>query len=276
MWMRLWRVSPGLTGTAVLMLGVLAGTLVGLVVDSRTVGGAPLWLKPAKFAASIAVYTITLAAIFTQLPDWPRTRRLVGGVTVAAMWIEMVLIAAQASRGQTSHFNAATTYDIAVYAVMGIAIVVQTSASVAVAVALWRKPFVDEALGWALRLGLTITIAGAFIGGVMTRPTGPQMTAAREHGAPMTVVGAHTVGGDDGGPGLPVTGWSTRHGDLRVPHFIGLHALQVIPVLALGLRRAGIADRRRVRLVVASAAGYVFLFAVLLGQALLGVPLVSR
>ena len=34
---------------------------------------------------------------------------------------------------------------------------------------------------------------------------------------------------------MPVTGWSTEGGDLRVGHFLGVHALQAIPLIALGL-----------------------------------------
>ena len=54
---RLWHGDTPLTATGLLMLAVLGVALVGLVVDPRIVTGAPVWLKPAKFAASIALYT---------------------------------------------------------------------------------------------------------------------------------------------------------------------------------------------------------------------------
>ena len=92
-------------------------------------------------------------------------------------------------------------------------------------------------MGWALRLGMTITIVGAMTGGLMTRPTSAQLEAARA-GNRMTVAGAHTVGAPDGGPGLPGTGWSLEHGDIRVAHFLGLHALQLLPLLAFAFAQA--------------------------------------
>ena len=75
---RMWQTSPELIATAALMQIVLAVALVGLALDPRIITGAPAWLKPAKFAVSIAIYTITLAWIFTLLPEWVRTRRVVG------------------------------------------------------------------------------------------------------------------------------------------------------------------------------------------------------
>ena len=152
---------------------------------------------------------------------------------------------------------------------MGLAIVVQTFAAVAVAVALWRQNFSDRATGWALRLGMTITIIGAMSGGLMTRPTAAQLEAARA-GHRMTIAGAHTVGAPDGGPGLPVTGWSRDHGDLRVAHFLGLHALQILPLLTFVLARRGWNEARRVRVTLAAAASYIALFGLLMWQALRG------
>jgi hypothetical protein len=180
-----------------------------------------------------------------------------------------VIIAGQAWRGTTSHFNVATPFDATLFAIMGSAIALQTTVAIAVAVALWRQGFDDRAIGWALRLGMTITIAGAFSGGLMTRPTAAQLEQARA-GERLTVVGAHTVGAPDGGPGLPGTGWSAEHGDLCLPHFLGLHALQSLALLAVLLRRSRWANRVRERLVIVGGSSYALLFALLLWQALRG------
>jgi hypothetical protein len=91
----------------------------------------------------------------------------------------------------------------------------------------------------------------------------------------MTVAGAHTVGAPDGGPGLTGTGWSTEHGDLRVAHFVGLHAVQALPLMVLLLIRARIGRPARVRLMAIAGPSYAALFLILLIQALRGVPVVA-
>ena len=267
---RLWRTDPLLVGTGVFLAALAVPFGLGLLLDPRIITGAPAWLKPLKFAVSTAIYAFTLAWVFTYLPDWPRTRRVVGAGTAAAFLLEVAMIGGQAWRGTTSHFNVATPFDAAVFGVMGLVIVLQTLLAVALAVALWRQPFADPALGWALRLGVIVTVLGAFTGGLMTRPTPAQIANARaSHQMPLS--GAHTVGAPDGGPGLPLTGWSTRHGDVRVPHFIGLHAWQVLPLfVVLALPRRG--DRTRTALAIGAAGVYAAVFVGLLVQALRGLP----
>lgn len=270
---RLWRSDRTLTAAALLMLGALAVFVAGLAVDPRVITGAPAWLKPAKFAISTAIYMFTLAWVFIYLGEWPRLRKLVGRATAGIFILEVAIIALQAWRGTTSHFNVSTPLNATLFAVMGSAIVVQTLLSAIVAVALWRQKFEDRAIGWALRLGMIITIAGASLGGLMTRPTDAQLQqiAATQQ---VSIVGAHTVGAPDGGPGLPGTGWSVEHGDLRAPHFIGLHALQVLPIL-VWLTRRRVAESRRARLAIVAGGGYAALFFILVWQALRGQPLLS-
>ncbi len=263
-----------LAATGLLMLVVLLGAVVGLVLDPRTITGAPAWLKPAKFAASIAIYTLTLAWVFTHLGDWPRTRRVVSTVTAVTLVLEMIIIVLQASRGTTSHFNVGTPLDLALWVTMGCAIVVQTLTSVAVAVAVWRHRFGDPALGWALRLGMVMTIVGASTGGLMGGPTSTQIAQARQTDR-MAIAGAHTVGAADGGPGLPGTGWSLEHGDIRVPHFVGLHALQAMLLVFLVLSRRQLHERTMVTLIAVAGTSYITLFAILLWQALRGQALIQ-
>ena len=271
---RLWNIDAPLTATGLLMLLALAIASAGLILDPRIITGAPAWLKPAKFALSIAIYIFTLVWIFDRIPEWAKTRRVVGWVTAIVMVVELSIIDTQAWRGTTSHFNYRTPLDGVLFSIMGAAIVLQTLTSVAVAVALWRQPFADRALGWALRLGMTITIVGAFTGALMTRPTVAQLAAAHA-GQAMPIIGAHTVGASDGGRGIPLVGWSADHGDLRVPHFVGLHALQVLLLFAVALRGTRFSSDARERLMLTAAGSYFALFVILLVQALSGKSLTS-
>ena len=99
---RLWLSNGPLTAAGLLMVAALAAFLAGLRLDPRVITGAPAWLKPAKFAASTAIYLFTLAWIFSYLPDWPRLRRRVGGFTAAIFVFEVTAIALQAWRGRCS------------------------------------------------------------------------------------------------------------------------------------------------------------------------------
>ena len=260
------RWQRGLWVLAGVMFGVALVAAVGVFVDPRLIGGQPAWLKPLKFGLSTGVYAVSVAPALRRLVHRPRLQWGAAWTTVWVMAIEVGCIALQAARGTTSHFNFSTPFDSAVVTVMGVAIVTQTVVMGVVAVALWRTP-VDDAQGWALRLGLTVAVAGASLGGAMSAPTSRQLEAAAQGGA-MPIIGSHTVGAPDGGPGLPLVGFSATHGDLRVAHFVGLHALQVLPLVAWVARRRSRSKERQVRLVKASAASLGAACLLLLLQAL--------
>ena len=266
---RLWESSASLTFVSVLMLVDLALSIVGLIADPTVVTGAPAWLKPAKFAISTGIYSFTLAWLLTYVSVWPRLMRWMARIVAFVTVFEIVIIDIQAARGIPSHFNNTTPLNAVLFGVMGIAIGLLLLCSAVIAAALFRQVFTDRAWGWALRIGMSITVVGASLGGMMLRPTQAQVENAHSRHQ-MPTVGAHTVGATDGDPGLPLTAWSTRHGDLRVPHFFGMHAVQVIPFLAwlLARVRPALSVSKRVLLVQIASAGYAALTAILLWQAL--------
>lgn len=269
-WRRLAAAHRPLALLAAGSAALLAVSLVLVLVDHRQVTGAPVWLKPAKFAAAVFTAAAALAWIIGQMRGAAERRLRFAGTAMAALTaLELVLITMQAARGVASHFNAATRFDGAVFTTMGIAISVFWLAELYVTIRAFRQPFATPARTWAIRLGLVGALLGGATGFRMAQST-PEQRAALEAGRPGAVLGGHAVGVPDGGPGLPVTHWSTTGGDLRVPHFLGLHALQVLPLLAL------FAERRRrgeARLVWAGAIGWLGLGVVTFGQALRGQPL---
>ena len=260
---------------AAAMAAVAAVAFVGLLVDDRTITGIPLWAKPFKFATSIAIYALTFGWLIGQLRRGRRVAWWAGTVAAVFLAVEMVVIVGQALRMTTSHFNNTTPMDTSLYDLMAGSIAAVWVATLVISLLLFANPGPDRARNIAIRAGAMISVIGMALGFLMTIPSAAQIEADTG------IVGAHTVGLDDGGPGLPLLGWSTVGGDLRIPHFVGMHALQLLPLLLIVLellsRRFGVlADAAvRARLMWIAAAGYAAVVALVTWQALRGQSIVQ-
>ena len=276
---KLWHTHAPLTLLALVMTGLTLFFIAGIFLDSRIITGAPAWLKPTKFGISITIYVLTLTWLLSLIEaKRPRTQRLIaiiGWVVAGVFVVEMIAIVGQVIRGTTSHFNVATPLDAFLFSMMGTAIVILWLTNLLVAALLLRQKFENPAFAWALRLGLIIAIIGMGEGFLMTSPTAQQL-AGWEAGGPVTVAGAHSVGVPDGGPGLPVVNWSTAGGDLRIGHFVGMHALQVLPFFAFFVtRRRRLSHSQQTSLVWTAASFYLGLTLLLTWQALRAQPIIA-
>lgn len=253
----LHRVNPVLSYTGWLNVALAGLALALLPFDQRLVAGALVWLKPLKFALSIVAFAWTLGWLLADLPaqTQPSVRRLSWGVALS-MLVEQAVIFTQAARGTTSHYNTATRLDGLLFGAMGVFILLNTVLTVWALWLAWRhRPHGPAGYVWGLRLGLLVFVVGSIMGGMMIR------------------LSQHTVGAPDGGPGLPGLGWSTRAGDLRAAHFLGMHALQTLPLLGWLLSRWR--PRRAVALTWAGAGLYAAAVASMFALALAGRPLWS-
>ena len=270
---KFWQTHAPLTLLALITAFLTLFFIVGIFADPRVITGVPAWLKPTKFGVSITLYSLTLVWILGFVQGRRRLVSILGWTVVVTFALEWLAILTQVVRGTTSHFNIATPLDGALWSLMGGAIVVLWAANFVIAGLLLFQRFENPAFAWSLRLGLVLTIIGMGLGFLMTSPTAQQMAGWRA-GEAVTIAGAHTVGAPDGGPGLPVVGWSTQGGDLRVPHFVGMHALQLIPFVGwIIARRKRLAMAQRVALVWTASGFYLGVTALLTVQALRAQPL---
>lgn len=271
-----WAIDPPLTLFVVAMALATVVCAAGIALDPRLIQGERAWIKPTKFALSMGVYAATFLWMLRYVTGHPRLVWLAARSTVVIFIIELVVLVVQTVRGQMSHFNFSTPLDSALYQLIAFAIIVIWLMNLLLLVLLLRQRLPDAALAWGLRLGLLISAIGMIEGLLMTPPTEEQLAQLID-GQPLRLLGAHAVGAEEG-PGLPFLGWSTSGGDLRIPHFVGLHALQVLPLLG-GLvsrwRAPWLRPRPRALLVGIGGLSYLGLVGLLTWQALRGQPLLA-
>jgi hypothetical protein len=255
----LYRRSRVLAITGWIHLALLAGMLVISPFDSRLVMGINVWIKPIKFAVSITIYVWTVAWLleYLRLPSW--IKKIISWGISISMLTEIACITAQAARGTTSHYNVNTPLNAAIFSIMG-AMIANNTVFVLVLLILFSigRREVPRPYLWGIRSGLVIFLAASAIGGMMIAH------------------GSHSAGVKDGGPGLPIVNWSTKGGDLRAAHFLGLHALQVFPIVGFLIsRHRSWTTSQKTAYVLALSGAYALLIALLYFQAIHEFPLLS-
>ncbi|WP_212612647.1 hypothetical protein [Pseudonocardia hierapolitana] len=276
---RSWHRPLMIMVAAMACLVVVAG--VGLVVDGRELMHESIWAKPFKFGVSFVLYGATLAWMLPKLRRARRTMWTLGTVFAVTGLVDVGFIAVQAARGTYSHFNTNTdTFNQVGQQIFSSGVIGLFGASLLIAIMLLFQRVGERALTWSLRAGIALAAIGMgvafFIVGASSE--GPR-TVEDAYGNPVRMMGQHGVGVPDGG-GMPITNWSTQGGDLRVPHFIGLHAIQVfvLAVLVFTALAARVtwlrSERVRAQLTGVVILGYTGIFVITIWQAMRGQSLV--
>ncbi|MBI1225962.1 MAG: hypothetical protein GC192_12070 [Bacteroidetes bacterium] len=177
--------------------------------------GVNAWYKPMKFALSILLFSWAMAWYSPYFQSLTNLNAYNWGIIVL-LGFEIAYIALQAGRGQLSHFNRSTPLYGFLYSMMAVAATAVTFWTAYIGLLFFKNDFpeLSDYYLWGIRLGIIIFVVFSLEGFVM----GSRLT--------------HTIGGPDGGSGLPFLNWSYKYGDPRISHFIGMHALQVLPILA--------------------------------------------
>lgn len=256
---------PTLVLLVLFSLSCLMLSLLGLGFDHRYINGELAWIKPCKFSISLALYGASLIWLSRFLTAHKRLWQITCYGALMGSVIEITAIVIQVLRGTTSHFNTATPLDAALYFAITAAIMPVALALLCIFIMLLGQRSLPPVLGLAIRWGLFLTLVGLIPGILMLLPDQLQdvVTAHQQFDG-------HTIGYPEGGPGLPWLGWSTVAGDLRVAHFVGLHALQILPLIGFVVSTVlqNISQSKQKALVLIAGFSYLACICLLTWQAL--------
>ncbi len=227
-----WVNNPFLTTLISFSLSCMAISLLGLAFDQRLISGEHAWIKPVKFSTSLAIYGLTLCWLSQYLHSHVQAFRKICQWALVGTVAELSIIVTQVLRGASTHFSAGTPFDNAMAWLAALAILPVAYGMVAIFFMLLRERDLPPVLGAALKWGVLISVVGCIPGVLMLLPAAVQDLITHSKQIYMQSAGIPKIG-----PGLPFLGWSTVAGDLRVAHFVGIHALQFFPLVAFLLMK---------------------------------------
>lgn len=234
-----------------LNLAAAVASVVMIQITGTQVLGINAWIKPLKFFLSTTIFTWTIAWLLYYL-DEPRKVSIFSWMAVLVLSFENIYILLRAARGELSHFNVTDSFSTIMFTLMGIALSVMTIWTGYFGYLFFKRdiPGIRRHYLWGIRFGILFFVIFALGGNIMAALMG------------------HTVGAPDGGEGIPFVNWSRQHGDLRVAHFMGMHAMQILPLLGYYV------SRRSIITVLLSLVYFLIVLAVFL-QALISRPLIE-
>lgn len=243
------RRNPSLYWYGILNFVAAIICLALIPITDVSVNNINAYIKPLKFFISIAIFVWTMGWILFYL-DRPLKVRAYNVMAIIIFSYESFVITWQAANGRLSHFNISTPFYNILFQLMGIAITLLTLWTGYICYLFFRKKEWSLPISyvWGLRLGMLFFVVFALEGGIM--------------GAILS----HSIGGSDGDKGIPVVNWNRQHGDLRVAHFMGMHALQLLPLF-------GYYMSKQIKYVIAFSLAYFALVIAVLIEALMGLPL---
>jgi hypothetical protein len=259
--------TPALYWLALISIAAALVLVPFWTLDPRELGGVSIWEKPLKFFISSAIFGITYSWLSSLIDKESRWVRLSGWVIAISLAIELLLITAVAGFGEISHFNVSSPLAITIWSLMATFITLVLVATVVLSGLIIRDRSQAPEVRLGLGLGSLNTAVGMGLAFLMTNPTANQLADFQG------IIGSHSVGISDGGPGLPFLGWSTEAGDLRVSHFFGLHSIQV--AIALLVFTSVLPVALRLPILIVGNLTYLGFIGILTWQALRAEPFTS-
>ncbi len=192
---------------------------VVFVFDDTAWAGAVSWRKPIVFSLSIGLLLWAFGWILDRLPDRPKLAWGLGAPFALASTAEVALIALQQWRGRPSHFNTFESGNAAVFAAMGMLVVV-----------------------------MSVALVGLFIWSLIERPSNRVERIAIIGGLAMVMPGLGvgqwmiTLGDQyvEQFNRVPETVLSGEAGVAKFPHAIAFHGIQVFMVAAALIGRSAV------------------------------------
>ena len=213
-WQYLSRSSKFLVCYGVIMLFALVLTYVWSLNDPRLIREVGVWVKPMKFMAATALFSLTTVWVLQVAhSSVDQTDAFVAIVVllVTTSLFEVAYISYQASQASASHYNTSDPFHAFMFGVMGLAAVGLTASQAWLAWEIWKE--YKGAVMPVETLGVVIGLVLAFI---------------------LSTISGFMLGGNQppAGQGLPMVGWHL-YKDIRPAHFLGVHAQQLIPLWGL-------------------------------------------